>query len=47
MKANDFRKYYIIEGDYIGQGAFGTVYKTRKKDTKEIRAIKLIDIKNL
>ena len=36
-----------IEGDYVGQGAFGTVYKTRKKDTKEIRAIKLIDIKNL
>ena len=45
MKANDFRKYYIIEGDYIGQGAFGTVYKARKKDTKEIRAIKVIDIK--
>ena len=45
MKANDFRKYYIIEGDYIGQGAFGIVYKARKKDTKEIRAIKVIDIK--
>ena len=45
MKANDFRKYYIIEGHYIGQGAYGTVYKARKKDTKEIRAIKVIDIK--
>ena len=35
MKANDFRKYYIIEGDYIGQGAYGTVYKARKKIQKK------------
>ena len=31
MKANDFRKYYIIEGDYIGQGAFGIMEKSYQK----------------
>ena len=44
MKGDDFRKYYDIEEDYIGHGASGTVYKATKKDTKEIRAIKVIDI---
>ena len=44
MKGDDFRKYYNIEKDYIGRGGSGTVYKATKKDTKEIRAIKVIDI---
>ena len=47
MKAEDFRtKYeYNPENDKIDEGAFGTVYRVIKKDTKEKRAIKLIDIK--
>ena len=47
MKNEDFRlKYeYNPEKDKIGEGSFGTVYKVIKKDTKEKRAIKLIDIK--
>ena len=47
MKAEDFRtKYeYNPEQDKIGEGAYGTIYKVIKKDTKEKRAIKLIDIK--
>ena len=47
MKDEDFRtKYeYNPENDKIDEGAFGTVYRVIKKDTKEKRAIKLIDIK--
>jgi surface protein len=44
MKGDDFRKDYDIEKDDIGHGSYGTVYKATKKDTKEVRAIKLIDI---
>ena len=47
MKDEDFRTKYEFnpEKDKLGEGAFGTVYKVVKKDTKENRAIKLIDIK--
>ena len=47
MKDEDFRiKYeYNPEKDKIGEGVFEKVYKVIKKDTKEKRAIKLIDIK--
>ena len=47
MKDEDFRtKYeYNPEKDKIGEGGFGVVYRAIKKDTKEKRAIKLIDIK--
>ena len=47
MKDEDFRsKYkYNPEKDKLGEGSFGTVYRVIKKDTKEKRAIKLIDIK--
>ena len=47
MKDEDFRtKYeYNPEKDKIGEGAFGVVYRAINKDTKEKRAIKLIDIK--
>ena len=47
MKDEDFRSKYEFnpEKDKIGEGSFGTVYKAIKKDTKEQRAIKLIDIK--
>ena len=47
MKDEDFRtKYeYNPEKDKIGEGAFGTVYRAINKDTKEKRAIKLMDIK--
>ena len=47
MKDEDFRtKYeYNPENDKIDEGAFGTVYIAIEKDTKEKRAIKLIDIK--
>ena len=47
MKDEDFRtKYeYNPEQDKIGEGGFGVVYRAIKKDTKEKRAIKLIDIK--
>ena len=47
MKDEDFRsKYeYDPEKDKIGEGRFGVVYRVIKKDTKEKRAIKLIDIR--
>ena len=47
MKDEDFRiKYeYNPEKDKLGEGTFGTVYKVVKKNTKEKRTIKLIDIK--
>ena len=47
MKDEDFRtKYkYDSEKDKIDEGSFGTVYRVTKNDTKEKRAIKLIDIK--
>ena len=47
MKDEDLRtKYeYNPEQDKIGEGAYGTVYRAIKKDTKEKRVIKLIDIK--
>ena len=47
MKDEDFRTKYEFnpEKDKLGEGAFGKVYKVVKKDTKEKRAIKLIDIK--
>ena len=35
---------YNPEKDKIGEGGFGVVYRAIKKDTKETRAIKLIDI---
>ena len=47
MKDEDFRsKYeYNPENDKIWEGVFGEVYRAIKKDTKEKRAIKLIDIR--
>ena len=47
MKVEDFRTKYEFnpEKDKLGEGASGPVYKVIKKDTKEKRAIKLIDIK--
>ena len=47
MKDEDFRIKYEFnpEKDKIGEGAFGAVYRVTKKDTKEKRTIKLIDIK--
>ena len=41
---DDFKKYYDIIGDAIGNGAFGCVYKGKKKDTGIIRAIKVINL---
>ena len=47
MKDEDFRTKYIYdpENDQIDKGSFGTVYRVIKQDTKEKRAIKIIDIK--
>ena len=46
MEGEDFRNDYDYdkEKDIIGRGSYGSVYKVTKKDTKEIRAIKVIDI---
>ena len=46
MKSEDFRNIYEYnpEKDKLGEGSFGTVYRVVQKDTKEKRAIKLIDI---
>ena len=46
MIGEDFREDYEYDekNDKIGQGSYGTVYRVKKKDTNEKRAIKLIDI---
>jgi serine/threonine protein kinase len=46
MKSEDFRNIYEYnpEKDKLGEGSFGNVYRDVQKDTKEKRAIKLIDI---
>ena len=41
---SNFKEYYDILGDPIGIGGFGRVYKGEKKETKEKRAIKIIDL---
>jgi len=43
---NDYTNYYTI-GDIIGVGAYGRAYKGKKKDTNELRAIKIIDINQI
>ena len=41
--SHDYRQYYkILEG--IGNGAFGIIYKGIEKKTKELRAIKVIEL---
>ncbi len=49
--ANKLRKYSIIMGDrladyemgeLIGKGAFGSVYKSKSKHTKQVVAIKMV-----
>ena len=47
MIGEDFRKDYELdkEKDEIDSGSFGTVYRAINKNTKEKRAIKIIDIK--
>ena len=47
MKGEDFRKDYELdkEKDEIDSGSFGTVYRAIERNTKEKRAIKIIDIK--
>jgi len=42
MKEN-FKKYYEISEDRIGKGRFGKVYKAIDKESKELRAIKIIE----
>ena len=39
----DYTKYYEIE-DRIGKGCFGKVYKAIDKESKELRAIKIIEL---
>ena len=43
---NNYKNYYIL-GDIIGVGAYGRVYKGKKKETNELRAIKIIDINQI
>ena len=42
---DDYTKYYKII-DVIGRGQFGKVFKGKTKKTKELRAIKVIEINN-
>ena len=42
----DFRKFYEVLGK-LGEGEFGTVYKSKSKNTQELRAIKVIDINKI
>ena len=42
IREEDYNKYYI-KGERLGEGAFGSVFCAIKKDTKEKRAIKIID----
>ena len=42
---DNYEKYYDIE-DVIGRGQYGKVYKGVNKKTKEIRAIKVMEIDN-
>ena len=38
----NYKEYYELQ-EIIGGGGFGTVYKGIDKETKELRAIKVID----
>ena len=42
---NEHYKNYYEKKDEIGSGGYGTVYKVINKETKEIRAIKIMKIK--
>ena len=44
MKNEDFRKYYEISKNSIGEGWVGVVYKAKNKETNQKRAIKVINI---
>jgi len=44
-KDDDYTKYYEIK-DEIGRGQYGKVFKGIKKNSKEMRAIKVIEIYN-
>ena len=45
---DDFSKYYDrIEGEEIGEGRFSKVYKVKDKESNNLRAIKIMDIKNI
>ena len=44
MKDEDFRSKYEYNEE-IREGSFGVIYRAIEKDTKEKRAIKLIDIR--
>ena len=39
----NFKKYYEISEDRIGKGRFGKVYKAIDRESKELRAIKIIE----
>ena len=42
---DDFRKYYDVEEEDIGEGGFGQVFKAKDRETNELRAIKVIKLK--
>ena len=42
----NFQKYYDII-DIIGTGAYGFIYTGKEKKTKELRAIKVMDLKTI
>jgi hypothetical protein len=44
-KFNDITEDYIFEEKPIGSGGFGSVYRTRHKQTGQTRAIKHIELK--
>ena len=47
MRNEDFRKYYEIYKETLGEGWVGIVYKVKNKMTNEKRAIKIININKI
>ena len=40
----DYKKFYEIQGNRIGKGTFGEVFKVKDKETNEIKALKIIEL---
>lgn len=46
-QTDDIYKYFDFEPEPLGEGSYGVVYKATEKSTKEVRAIKQINLRDI